>query len=330
SGYATGMFGKWHLGYKPPLMPVNQGFDEFRGLASGDGDHHTHISRDGLKDWWLNNEIKMEKGYTTDLLTDYSVDFIERHSEQPFLLYLAHLAIHFPWQGPDDPPHRVEGTNYARDKWGIIPNRANVAPHVKAMIESVDRSLGRVIAVLEKLKLAENTLVVFTSDNGGYLNYAGGFENISSNGPLKGQKGSVDEGGHRVPAIFYWPGRIAEGQVTDETTMTMDLFPTFAALAGAELPRRQKLDGVDLAPLLFEQRPLSKRTLFWRKGERRAVRRGHWKLNLSNRQRPTLYNLAKDLGETTNLTAKNAKLVRKLTAAYDSWEADVNSGFTRK
>ena len=330
SGYATGIFGKWHLGYKPPLLPINQGFDEFRGLASGDGDHHTHISREGLKDWWLNNEIKMEKGYTTDLLTGYSVDFIERHSEQPFFLYLAHLAIHFPWQGPDDPPHRVEGTNYARDKWGIIPNRANVAPHVKAMVESVDRSVGRVIAALEKLKLAENTLVVFTSDNGGYLNYAGGFENISSNGPLKGQKGSVDEGGHRVPAIFYWPGRITEGQVTEETAMTMDLFPTCAALAGVELPRHQKLDGVDLAPLLFEQRPLSKRTLFWRKGEGRAVRRGRWKLNLSNRQRPSLYNLAKDLGETTNLAAKNAKLVRELIAAYDSWEADVNSGFTRR
>lgn len=328
AGYVAGMFGKWHLGYKPPLMPVNQGFDEFRGLVSGDGDHHTQISRDGLKDWWRGNEIKMEKGYTADLLTDYSVDFIERHSEQPFFLYLAHLAIHFPWQGPNDPPHRVEGTNYARDKWGIIPDRSNVAPHVKAMIESVDKSVGRVIAVLQRLNLLQNTLVVFTSDNGGYLTYAGGFENISSNGPLKGQKGGVDEGGHRVPAIFYWPGRIAAGNVSDETMMTMDLYPTCARLAKATLPSQQKLDGVDLAPMLFEGEPLSKRTFFWRRRDLRALRRGRWKLNLSDRQRPLLYDLSDDLGETTNLASEQAKLVDELAAAYDIWEADVNSGFT--
>ena len=93
------MFGKWHLGYQPPRMPVNQGFDEFRGLVSGDGDHHTQISRDGRQDWWWNNKIKMEKGYTTELLTDYSVDFIKRQADRPFFLYLAHLAIHFPWPG---------------------------------------------------------------------------------------------------------------------------------------------------------------------------------------------------------------------------------------
>ena len=330
SGYATGMFGKWHLGYKPPLMPTSQGFDEFRGLVSGDGDHHSHVDRSGIKDWWRNNEIVMEKGYTANLLTDYSIDFIERHSDQPWFLYLAHLAIHFPWQGPEDPPHRVAGTDYVRDKWGIISDRKNVAPHVKAMIESVDRSVGRVIATLERLGIMENTLVVFTSDNGGYLEYAsGGFENISSNGPLKGQKGGVDEGGHRVPAIFYWPGRIVEGLTTDETMMTMDLLPTCAQLAEAELPNQQKLDGVDLAPVLFEQTPLSHRTLFWRKGERRAVRRGSWKLNLTNRQRPALYNLEKDLGETTNRAGEYVDLVRQLTSAYDYWEADVNNGFMR-
>jgi len=327
AGYATGMFGKWHLGYQPPLLPANQGFDEFRGLVSGDGDHHTQVSRDGLEDWWRNNRLERDQGYTTELLTDYSVDFIQRRAEGPFFLYLAHLAIHFPWQGPDDPPHRKPGVDYARDKWGIIPNRGNVAPHVRAMIEAVDRSVGRVMQTLDRLKLTGNTLVVFTSDNGGYLRYDGGFENISSNGALKGQKGGVEEGGHRVPAIFHWPGKISAGRVTHETAMTMDLLPTCLRLAGAALPSRQKLDGVDLSPLLFDGQSLPQRTLFWRRRGLRAVRRGDWKLILSDRQRPQLYNLADDVGETTNRAAQQVERVRELLSAYDTWEADVNRGF---
>ena len=329
AGYATGMFGKWHLGYKPPLLPPQQGFDEFRGLVSGDGDHHTHVDRSGIKDWWQGTEIKMESGYTAELLTDYSVDFIERHRNGPFFLYLAHLAIHFPWQGPTDPPHRVAGTDYTKDKWGIIPDHKNVAPHVKAMIESVDRSVGRVVDALERFGLSENTLVVFASDNGGYLNYAtGGFENISSNGVLKGQKGGVEEGGHRVPGIFFWPDKIAPGKVTAQTILTMDLYPTFAKLAGAPLPARQRLDGVDLTSLLLHGQPLEERILCWRKSTRRAVRLGPWKVNLSNRERPQLYNLNTDLGETTDLAARYPRRVAELIAAYDAWERDVEQGFT--
>ena len=110
----------------------------------------------------------MTKGYTTDLLTEYSIDFVERHQDSPFFLYVPHLAIHFPWQGPSDPPHRVKGKDYWNDKWGIIADPGNVAPHVKAMVESVDDSVGRIVGALKRLGLAERTLVVFTSDNGGY------------------------------------------------------------------------------------------------------------------------------------------------------------------
>ena len=106
AGYTTGMYGKWHLGYKPPYLPANHGFDDFIGLGSGDGDHHTHINRWGKEDWWHNNELKMEEGYSTDLITDHSINFIKEHKEEPFFLYVSHLAIHFPWQGPDDPAHR--------------------------------------------------------------------------------------------------------------------------------------------------------------------------------------------------------------------------------
>ena len=131
AGYATGMYGKWHLGYHPPLLPASQGFDDFIGLGSGDGDHHTHIDRSGRKDWWHNNELNMEDGYSTDLITNHSIDFIKAHKDEPFFLYVSHLSIHFPWQGPDDPPHRLEGTDYANEKWGLIPDRQNVSPHVK-------------------------------------------------------------------------------------------------------------------------------------------------------------------------------------------------------
>ena len=182
-GYATGCFGKWHLGYRRPLVPNRQGFDVFRGLVSGDGDFHTHIDRSGTADWWHNDRIELAEGYTTDLLTKYSVDFIKEHREGPFLLYLPHLAIHFPWQGPDDPPHRTTGKSWHKDKWGVIPDRGNVTPHVKAMIESLDASVGAIVAALRKWDLEKDTVVVFTSDNGGYLTYGKEFRHISSNGP---------------------------------------------------------------------------------------------------------------------------------------------------
>ena len=293
-GYATGAFGKWHLGYIPPWLPPNQGFDEFRGLGSGDGDHHSHVDRWGREDWWHNNQLDMETGYTADLLTKHSIRFIEDHQGEPFFLYLPHLAIHFPWQGPNDPPHRKVGTKYDQDKWGIIPDPNNVKPHVQAMIESVDQSVGEIVATLQRLKLTENTIVIFTSDNGGYLNYGETYQNISSNGPLRGQKGTLYEGGHRVPMIFNWPGKISPA-VTDATALSVDLFPTFASLVGLSTEHLQ-LDGVNLASLIFEDTPLPDRTLFWREGPDKAVRQGPWKL-CANGTLVELFNLDDDLGE---------------------------------
>ena len=198
------------------------------------------------------------------------------------------------------------------------------------MIESMDDSVGRVTAALERLGLERNTFIVFMSDNGGYLDYpAGGFENVSSNGPLKGQKTKVEEGVHHMPCIFYWPEKIAAAQVTDETVLTMDLFPTFARLAGAELPRRQQLDVVDLTSLLLEQEPLMQRTIFWRIYKTCAVRRGPWKLNHSDRQRPQLYNRENDLSEATNVAAAHQDIVAALMSAYDVWETNANNGFSK-
>lgn len=323
-GYATACFGKWHLGYKPPFLPPSQGFDEFVGLGSGDGDFHTHIDRSGREDWWTNNQLKPEKGYTTDLLTEHSVDFIRRNRETPFFLYVPHLGIHFPWQGPNDPPHRQKGVSYHQDKWGIIPNPGNVAPHVKGMIESLDKSVGEIMAALRRWRLEENTLVIFTSDNGGYLTYGKNFRNISSNGPLRGQKAQLFEGGHRVPFICSWPGRIKAG-ISAQTIHSTDLFPTFAALAGV---RSLESDGRVLLPLLFRGERIVERMFFWRASRNRAVRSGHWKLVVTG-MKPQLFNLSADLGEKNDLAKHYPERVRQLRAAWKTWEDDVNRSAER-
>ncbi len=323
AGYATGAFGKWHLGYEAPFLPTRQGFDEFRGLLSGDGDHHTHRDREGGEDWWHDEQRVPEQGYTADLLTRHSVAFIERHRDRPFLLYVPHLAIHFPWQGPADPPHRTEARNYEPDKWGVTPDPGNVAPHVQAMVESLDASVGAIVAALQRLQLDRRTLVLFTSDNGGYLNYGQKFRQISSNGPLRGQKTELFEGGHRVPGIAWWPGRIAPG-VSHDTALSFDLFPTFLALAGVKAPPH---DGVDLAPVLFGRQPLAGRTVFWRAGTRKAVRQGPWKLVRLGAEEPLLFHLAEDLGEQRSVAAQQPARVAELTQALARWEADVDRPF---
>jgi arylsulfatase A-like enzyme len=320
-GYTSACFGKWHLGYQPPWLPTSQGFDVFRGLGSGDGDFHTHIDRSGNEDWWHNNQIEMTEGYTTELLTRYSIKFIEENRKQPFFLYVPHLAIHFPWQGPDDPPHRRKGMSYHEDKWGIIPDPGNVAPHLKAMVESLDASVGAIVAALKKWELDDNTLVIFTSDNGGYLTYGTNFKNISSNGKLRGQKTQLYEGGHRVPTIVSWPGRIGPA-VTTATGHSVDLLPTMAALAGVGSDQFET-DGVDLSPLLFDGQPLPDRTLFWRARSQAAVRSGAWKL-YRNGKRTELYNLNDDLGEQRDLAEEQPDLVKRLNASWTRWETDVN------
>jgi arylsulfatase A-like enzyme len=194
------------------------------------------------------------------------------------------------------------------------------------MIKTVDQSVRRVMDTLEKNGLAHNTLVVFMSDNGGYIHYSGRFQNISSNGPLRGQKGQVYEGGHRVPCIAYWPGRIGPGRAADDTVMTMDFYPTIARLAGAALPAGQVTDGVDLSPLLFESRSMKKRDVFWRKGKAKAARSGQWKLVIRDKA-TELYDLKDDIGEKTNLAAQKPEKVKQLKQALAAWETIVDSGY---
>lgn len=327
AGYATGMFGKWHLGYTPPYLPFNQGFDDFKGLGAGDGDHHTHIDRWGREDWWQNGKLDMEEGYSSDLITNHSIQFIKKHQKSPFFLYVAHLAIHFPWQGPNDPAHRKPGTVYENDKWGIIPDKNNVQPHIKAMVESIDDGVGRIMKTIKELGLDKNTLVIFTSDNGGYTHYKDSHFNISSNGKLRGQKTEIYEGGHRVPFIARWPGKIEAGGVSNEIVMTMDMFPTFIELAQVEQSQKFNWDGRSILPVMLSERDLPERSVFWKMRDERAIRKGKWKLCLIGNQTPELYDLSIDIGETTNLAKQFTGKVKKMTKEYKKWENDVTSDY---
>ncbi len=307
-GYATGIMGKWHLGYRTEFNPVRQGFDEFVGYVSGNVDYHSHYDGVGIYDWWDKEDSLYEEGYSTDLITEHSIDFIRRHKDQPFFLYVAHEAPHYPFQGRSDPAYRLPGrdpSNIGRD--------GDVHGKIMEMTEIMDEGIGRVMKTLQDLNLDENTLVFFVSDNGG--------ERLANNGPLRGSKGQVWEGGHRVPAIGYFPGKIQSGE-TNATAITMDVFPTILSICGIE---RSGLvsDGVDLSPVLFERQTLPERPLFWRYRDRKAMRMGDYKLVVTAED-TVFFNLAADLSESKDLSAEHPSMKQEYLLRLIEWENEVD------
>jgi arylsulfatase A-like enzyme len=311
-GYATGIFGKWHVGYDAAFNPSRQGFDEFIGYVSGNVDYHSHIDQAGYDDWWKNLRKVREEGYCTDLITKHGVGFIERHKDVPFCLYLPHEAPHYPYQGRDDPPERLSEGRKGKKAKGSEITRA-----YKEMVEVMDEGIGRIVETVRRLGLERKTFIFFCSDNGANKN--------GSNGVLTGYKGSLWEGGHRVPAIAYWPGRIKAGTTTDQTVLGMDLFATMVSIVGAKPPAGLKLDGIDLLPMLTRGVKLPKRTLFWRYRKEKAVRKGQWKL-LVQGGRSKLYNLDEDLGEKVNLAIEQPEIVKLLEDELAVWEQEVSAG----
>lgn len=315
-GYVTGIFGKWHLGYNVEFNPARQGFDEFRGYVSGNVDYHSHIDQAGYDDWWKNLEKVPEEGYTTDLITRHGIDFIERHKDETFCLYLPHESVHAPYQGRSDPPQRLPGGKKGKTAKGNQIPRA-----YREMIEVMDEGIGRIVETVKRLGLERKTFIFFCSDNGATKS--------GSNGELAGYKGSLWEGGHRVPAAAYWPGRIKPATVTSETVLGMDLFPTMASIAGAELPAGLKLDGVDLLPMLLNDAKLPERTLFWRYQKERAVRKGKWKLLIQG-ENVKLFDLSEDLGEKKNLAGAEPRMAKALEDELAAWEKEVLAGVELK
>ena len=312
AGYTSAIFGKWHLGYRRNFNPMHHGFDRFRGYVSGNIDYASHYDRMGVYDWWEGLEPVREDGYVTHLITRHSVKFVEANKDRPFCLYVAHEAVHTPLQAPGDPPGR------GPDRKKTPPPR-DARQTYTLMMKAMDDGLGELVAAVKRFGLAERTLLLFFSDNGG--------TRYGSNKPLRGGKATVWEGGHRVPAIACWPGKIAPGTVTDDLCISLDILPTLLELAEAPLPAGHKLDGVSLAQLLLTRKRLGPRKLFW---QGRAMRDGPWKLLLRGKGTPraALYDLSADLGESTDLADKHPDRVRAMLAAIDAWKADVAAGAT--
>jgi arylsulfatase A len=338
AGYTTGIFGKWHLGKHITGNPLFHGFDEFRGLTCGCSDYFSKLDRNGYKDWWHNDKLVYQEGYITDVITQNSIEFIEKNRDKPFFLYVAHLAIHFPWQSPDDGDLEIrrEGEDFTSNYPGpgskLGPHPPEKVPAtVIEMVETLDKSVGLIMETLREQGLAQNTLVFFTSDNGGYLNYPVGMDvwpDVGSNGPLRGQKTQVYEGGHRVPAIAWWPRHIAAGSISEQTVMTFDLLPTFMELLDIQVPPENSvnaIDGVSMLSLLLHNNELSPRTLFWRINDRKAVRNKQWKLVVpGSGNAPELYNLDEDIGESNNLVARYPEIAARLQEELLSWEENLN------
>lgn len=317
AGYATAVFGKWHVGYDPKFNPVHHGFDEFRGYVSGNVDYISHIDQAGFVDWWKDDELVPEEGYSTHLITRHAVRFIREHTDEPFCVYVAHEAPHYPFQGPDDPPQRSPG-NAKRPK----QSQKEILAAYATMVREMDKGIGDIRSTLDELGLAKNTLVFFLSDNGATSN--------GSNGGLRGFKGSVWEGGHRVPAIACWPGRIEAGRESAVLGIGMDLMPTMIDLANVDAPTDRPFDGISLADeLLGKATDHTARELAWEYNGA-AIRRGDWKLVAGGRgvKRPMLFDLAKDPGEQNDLADEHADRVAELTKALAAWRKDVATGAT--
>ena len=311
NGYATGLIGKWHLGWKPEFAPNEHGFDYFFGFKSGAIDFYTHASASGEDDLFENATPVRVDGYMTDLITARAVRFIEQHAAGPFFLDISYNAAHWPFQRPD---HHSEGEPIALPSPTAPdpPTRATYA----AMLERADTGVGRVLDTLGALGLAQNTLVIFTNDNGG--------EWLSRNAPLFHRKGSAWEGGIRVPAILRWPGRLPAGTVSDQPGLVFDLTATILAATTTPIPTEAKLEGLNLLPILQGRSPQVERTLFWRTQSQKAVRKGDWKL-LVDGGTLLLFNLRSDVGEHTDRTAEQIGLVRELRQLVEAWEQDVDT-----
>jgi arylsulfatase A-like enzyme len=323
-GYATAVVGKWHLGNTPEFRPMKRGFDEYYGTLG-----NTPFFNPMLVDSRIGpdpSKVEDNMFYTTDAYGVRAVDIIEKNKDKPFFLYFPFNANHVPVQAPDKYRERFPKIE-SKERQGYA-----------AMFSAMDDAVGKVMTKLRDLKLEENTLIFFCSDNGGPINKMG--PNGSNNGPLKGQKGDTWEGGIRVPFAVQWKGKIPAGKVYNQPVISLDFLPTALAAVGAGVAPEWKLDGVNLLPFLTgENTAAPHETLFWRFGTQWAIRQGNWKLvkgydydveqptgqpQLTKAVvQPRLHNLADDIGETKDLAGQNPDRVKAMQAAYDAWNKEL-------
>jgi arylsulfatase A-like enzyme len=311
AGYRTGAFGKWHLGYRDEYNPVKRGFDEYFGELLGHADYYRHAYFDGTYALRDGLEPVKRAGYLTDLLNERATKFVRDHAREPFFLYVPHLAVHAPFQPPDAP-----GTPMVTRENMLQGSRAIYA----AMLERVDAGVGMILAELERQGIADNTLVVFSSDNGG--------ERYASNAPFFHHKATLWEGGIRVPCLMRWPAKLPKGRVSAQAGITMDLTATFLAAAGVAPSPGYQPDGIDLLPLLTGASPEIERTFYWRidrsNRKQRAIRHGKWKYLNDGNTMDLLFDLSADSGERRNLGYQNPGVLKDLKAKLAAWEAEID------
>jgi arylsulfatase A-like enzyme len=311
-GYVTGLFGKWHLGLRPEVGPKQYGFDQTYGYLHGQIDQYTHLYKNGDRSWHRNDAFVDEKGHATDLIAEEAVKFIQTERKVPFFLWVAFSVPHHPLQ--------------EEDQW-LAPYKDTIKDPSRrlyaASISHMDAAIGRMVEALQKAGQSKNTIILFTSDNGGQKDYSskteyqgkhGPYPTLGDNRPLRGWKGELYEGGIRVPALVHWHDQLKPGMVK-ETVSYLDWFPTLARLADAETRAEMKLEGHDVWPLLTrEGKAPTDRPLYWNTGRDTALLNGNWKLIVTQRKPDTaeLYNLADDAAEKNNLAKENPQKVEEL------------------
>lgn len=315
AGYATALVGKWHLGYPPAFGPLRSGYDAFYGIMAGGVDYFTHCSGKGDHDLYIDEEEHHEEGYLTDLLSRRAVEHVQRMAPraregQPFFLSLHYTAPHWPWETRDDAAlaPKVAANLFHLDGGDVHTYRR--------MIQHMDEGIGQLVDCLRREGLLDDTLIVFTSDNGG--------ERFSDNWPLVGGKMDLTEGGIRVPWIAHWPAGIAPGGTTSQHCMTMDWSATLLELGGGQPDPACPVDGVSLAPVLRDPAAVFERPLHWRMNHRhqRALRLGDWKY-LKVDDAEYLFDLSRDERERANLARLHPDRFQALRDAWLAWNDTV-------
>ncbi|PND36241.1 twin-arginine translocation pathway signal protein [Paucibacter aquatile] len=312
AGYRTTLVGKWHLGHPPAFGPLKSGYESFYGNLGGGIDYFNHKDSTGPKaqvDFWDGERLLDTQGYYTDLLSSRAVEVIQacKTDPRPLFLSLHYTAPHWPWEGPEDAALAGQLKSLLHHDGGSLETYGR-------MVQAMDRGIGRVLQALREQGLEDNTLVVFTSDNGG--------ERFSRTWPFSGQKTELLEGGIRVPLILRWPARLQAG-VSEQTAISMDMLPSLLAAASAPAPALAS-DGIDLLPVLQGREPLQARRLFWRykaQGQR-ALREGTMKY-LRIRQHEFLFDLSRDPRERANLASAQADRLATMRALWEQWNAEM-------
>ncbi len=317
SGYHTGLVGKWHLGHLPHFSPIKSGYDEFFGPMAGGVDYFRHCTSGGMHDLWVGEQEHHEDGYLTDLLSERAIDFVERRAEaarngRPFLLSLHYTAPHWPWETRDDAdiaPTVIDNLFHL--------DGGNI--HVyRRMIHHMDEGIGRLVEALRAQGLLEDTLIVFTSDNGG--------ERFSDNWPLVGGKMDLKEGGIRVPWIAHWPAVIRPGTTSAQHCLTMDWSATMLELGGATSHPDYPLDGVSLLPVLRNPAHTFARPMYWRMKHRgqRALRDGDWKYLMVDGNE-YLFDIRTDARERANRAKREPERLARMRQAWIEWHTEMGA-----